>query len=135
MLKVVAGLGFRQQTSCQALHQVLEQALSAAAQGQRQPVALQALATAADKCSHPALTRLAARLALPVQAVSLARLCAQTAHASPHVPARYGAQSLAEAAALAAAGLGAVLASPRCTSDDGTATAAIAFCTPEPTSP
>ena len=50
-MKVVAGLGFRQQTSCQALHQVLEQALSAAAQGQRQPVALQALATAADKCA------------------------------------------------------------------------------------
>lgn len=134
-MKVVAGLGFRQQTSCQALHQVLEQALSAAAQGQRQPMALQALATAADKCSHPAFTQLAAKLALPVQAVPLARLCAQTAHTSPHVPARYGAQSLAEAAALAAAGLGAVLASHRHTSADGTATAAIAFCITERTTP
>ena len=68
-MKVVAGLGFRQQTSCQALHQVLEQALSAAAQGQRQPMALQALATAADKCSHPTFSQLAAKLALPVHAV------------------------------------------------------------------
>ncbi len=135
MVKVVAGLGFRQQTSCQALRQVLEHALGAAAQGQRQPMALQALATAADKCGHPAFTRLAAQLALPVQAVPLAQLGAQTARTSPHVPARYGSQSLAEAAALAAAGVGAVLAIERRISADGSATAAIAFCTPERTPP
>ena len=125
-MKVVAGLGFRQQTSCQALHQVLEQALSAAALGQRQPMALQALATAADKCSHPAFTQLAAKLALPVQAVPLAQLCAQTAHTSPHVPARYGAHSLAEAAALAGAGRGALLVAHKHISADRTATAAVA---------
>lgn len=132
-MRVVAGLGFRPQTSCQALRQVLEQAVRAVEHGRRMPMALQALATAQDKCGHPALTQLAAELGLPVAAVPLAQVRAQTTQASPHVPARYGAQSLAEAAALAAAGRHAVLATHRHISADGTATAAIAFSMPDRT--
>lgn len=135
----VAGFGFREQTSGQALEQALELALEhalRAAQGAQQaPVRLQALATADDKCGHPALVQLAARLGLPVRAVALERLREQPAQASARVPGRYGARSLAESAALAAAGAGAVLLSPRQISPDGTATAAIAFCPSDQNSP
>lgn len=125
---VIAGLGFRQQTSCQALRQALDAALAAAAAGQvGVALTLRALATADDKCQHPSLAQLAAELALPLHAVPLAQLAAQPAHASARVPARYGARSLAEAAALAAAGPGAVLACKRHVSTDGSATAAIAL--------
>lgn len=135
---LVAGFGFREQTSGPALEQALElaleHALRAAQDGQPAPLRLQALATADDKCGHPALVQLAATLGLPVQAVALERLREQPAQASNRVPGRYGARSLAESAALAAAGAGAVLLAPRQISPDGTATAAIAFCSPDRTS-
>lgn len=130
----VAGLGFRQQTSPQALRQVLDAALAAARQGGAE-LSLRALATADDKCQHPALVQLAADLALPLLPVPLAQLVAQDAQPSAHVPARYGARSLAEAAALAAAGPGAVLAGGRHVSADGSATAAIAVKTSQSLTP
>lgn len=123
----VAGLGFRAHTTSEALQNVLEQALRAAASGQPVPLVLRALATAEDKCSHPAFVQLAIERGLPVQSVPLALLAAQDLPPSEHVPARYGGHSLAEAAALAAAGQGAVLAVPRLISADGSATAAIAL--------
>jgi cobalt-precorrin 5A hydrolase len=102
------------------------------------PITLTALATAADKASHPALLQLAAELHLPITPVNLPQLASQAATPSAHVPARYGAHSVAEAAALAAAlAVAAVtsqagpdrarLLTPRCTSPDRLATAAIAF--------
>ncbi len=121
-----AGLGFRQQASAQALRQALDAALGAATQGGA-VLSLHALATADDKCHHPALVQLAAELALPLRPVPLAQLLTQDAQPSAHVPARYGARSLAEAAALGAAGTGAVLAGGRHVSADGSATAAIAI--------
>jgi len=123
----VAGLGFRACTTCEALQQVLEQALRTAASAQSSPVVLRALATAEDKCSHPAFVRLAAERGLPVQSVPLALLVVQDLPPSEQVPARYGSHSLAEAAALAAAGQGAALAAARHISADGSATAAIAL--------
>ena len=105
-----AGLGFRQQASPQALRQALRQALDAALRAATQGgavLSLHALATAEDKCHHPALVQLAAELALPLRPVPLAQLVAQDAQPSAHVPMRYGAHSLAEAAALGAAGPGA----------------------------
>jgi cobalt-precorrin 5A hydrolase len=123
----VAGLGFRAHTTCEALQQVLEQTLRTAERGQPLPVQLRALATAEDKCSHPAFVQLALERGLPVQPVPLALLAAQDLPPSEHVPARYGSHSLAEAASLAAAGQGAVLAAPRHISADGSATAAIAL--------
>lgn len=126
-MNVVAGFGFRQQVDSEALSQVLDEVLRAAEMLLKQPVSLQSLATAKDKCRHGAIVHLAAQLALPIHSVPLSMLCAQDARPSAWTPARYGSQSVAEAAALAAAGPGAVLAAQRHISADGRATAAIAF--------
>ncbi len=147
---MVAGLGFRAQCGVASLRAALNAALSAALDAAQQThgpastvsasgtssmsITLPALATAADKASHPALLQLAAELQLPITPVNLPLLASQAATPSAHVPARYGAHSVAEAAALAAAAM-AVRAEPvtaqllthRCTSPDHLATAAIAF--------
>ncbi len=111
----VAGLGFRAAAGEASLMAAL---MAAGLEG------VDALATAADKAA--ALRNLGARLGLPVIAVALADLTAVKLRASGRVPARYGAQSVAEAAALAAAGPGARLIVGRIASADGMAMAAIA---------
>ncbi len=125
----VAGLGFRAQCNVTSLRAALDAAL----QAHGKPITLTALATAADKTRHPALLQLAAELQLPIIPVTLPQLTSQAARPSAHVPARYGARSVAEAAALAAAGPSATLASTRCISPDRLATAAIAA--PQDTKP
>ena len=144
---MVAGLGFRAQCDVASLRAALNAALSAALDATQQtqgtssasgasgiPITLTALATAADKASHPALLQLAAELQLPITPVTLPQLARQAATPSAHVPTRYGAHSVAEAAALAATAMAvqagsaqAQLLTPRCTSPDRLATAAIAF--------
>ena len=144
---MVAGLGFRAQCTVASLRAALNAALSAALDATQQthgpastystssmPITLTALATAADKATHPALLQLAAELQLPITPVNLSQLVSQAATPSAHVPARYGAHSVAEAAALAATAMAvlagsaqAQLLTPRCTSPDRLATAAIAF--------
>ena len=144
---MVAGLGFRAQCDVASLRAALNAALSAALDAAQQaqgpastysasgmPITLTALATAADKASHPALLQLAAELQLPITPVNLPQLARQAAAPSAHVPTRYGAHSVAEAAALAATAMAvqagsaqAQLLTPRCTSPDRLATAAIAF--------
>jgi len=126
-MSMVVGLGFRPHTTGQALRQALVAAERTAQRRGPHHVPFEALATAADKHDHPALSQLATELGVPVVAVALAQLRAQDAQPSHYVPARYGAHSLAEAAALAAAGEGAVLVAQRHISTDGTATAAIAL--------
>ena len=111
----VAGIGFRSGAGVASLRA----ALAAAGGG------VQALATAEDKA--PALRALAAELGLPVIAVPAELIAAQdTPTRSPRVMARRGAGSLAEAAALAAAGPGARIVARRVTAPDRMATAAIA---------
>ena len=134
---MVAGLGFRAQCNVASLRAALNAALAAAQQVQgtsSTSITLTALTTAADKASHPALLQLAAELQLPITPVNLLKLASQAATPSAHVPARYGARSVAEAAALAAAAMivqigpvRAQLLTPRCASPDRMATAAIAF--------
>ena len=134
---MVAGLGFRAQCDAASLRAALNAALASAQQAQSissSPITLTALATAADKASHPALLQLAAELQLPITPVNLSQLASQAATPSAHVPTRYGAHSVAEAAALAAAAMTvqaepvrAQLLTPRCASPDRLATAAIAF--------
>ena len=140
---MVAGLGFRAQCNVASLRAALNAALNATQQAQGpastysasgMPITLTALATAADKASHPALLQLAAELQLPITPVNLSQLASQAATPSAHVPTRYGAHSVAEAAALAAAAMTvqaepvrAQLLTPRCASPDRLATAAIAF--------
>ncbi len=131
-MKTVAGLGFRADAGVASLRSALQAALSASASASAigSPPALTALATADDKATHPALAQLAAELALPVVAVPLAELAGHigtlSAAPSAHVPQRYGARSLAESSALAAAGPGARLLASRTVSADQMATAAIA---------
>jgi len=134
---MVAGLGFRAQCDAASLRAALNAALASAQQAQSissRPITLTALATAADKASHPALLQLAAELQLPITPVNRSQLASQAATPSAHVPTRYGAHSVAEAAALAAAAMTvqaetvrARLLTHRCTSPDRLATAAIAF--------
>ncbi|WP_212524210.1 cobalamin biosynthesis protein [Actibacterium sp. MT2.3-13A] len=113
----VAGIGFRKHAPVEALREALRLA--------GPPV--QALATAAHKAAAPQIARLAAELGVPLHAVPAAQLAAQkTLTQSPRQQAQFGTGSLAEAAALAAAGPGARLLAPRMASADGMATAAIA---------
>ncbi len=115
----VAGIGFR----CGATIGSLRAALRAA--GGTDGVTL--LATAAEKAAAPVLLALAAELGLPLRAIPRADLQAQiTATRSFWSLAVTGTGSLAEAAALAAAGPGSRLIGPRAVSPDGMATAALA---------
>jgi cobalt-precorrin 5A hydrolase len=113
----VAGFGFRNAASHTSLAEAL--ALAGGAQG------LTALATVQDKVAG--LQAFADGLGLPV--IGLQRTLLETILTptqSPRVKARFGTGSLAEAAALAAAGPGAQLLARRSQSADGAATAAIA---------
>ncbi len=115
----VAGLGFRREASIESLRDAL-----IAAGGTR---GLDALATATDKADAAVILTLARELGLtikPVSAEVLAR--AETSTRSARIEKMLGTGSLAEAAALAAAGQGARLISERSISRDRTATAAIA---------
>jgi cobalt-precorrin 5A hydrolase len=115
----VAGLGFRKEATIEALREALF-----AAGGAR---GLDALATATDKAEAAVIVALAHELGLTIKPVStevLARV--ETATHSTRVETMFGTGSLAEAAALAAAGRRARLVSARSVSRDKTATAAIA---------
>ncbi|MFZ1662192.1 MAG: cobalamin biosynthesis protein [Paracoccaceae bacterium] len=113
----VAGLGFRGAATFESLNNALEKA-----GGQ-----VEALATAETKAGAPAIRILAKALELPLLSISRDRLSEQvTLTQSEKVAVRFGTGSVAEAAALAAAGEGAWLLGPRVISDDGLATAAIA---------
>ena len=114
---IVAGFGFRSGVTLGALQDALARA--GGAEG------VTHLATLAAKAHG--LAELSAALGLPVVAVAaeaLAGLVVVTQ--SDRVAALYGTGSVAEAAALVAAGPGARLRGPRAVSTDGTATAAIA---------
>ena len=129
-MKLVAGLGFKAGCEAASLRGALHAALEAASIATRQPFTLEhlrALATADDKAKHPALLQLAAELQVPIHPVPVPTLADQPASPSAHVPERYGAHSVAEAAALAAAGPSATLLGGRSISPDRMATAALAF--------
>lgn len=112
-----AGLGFRSAATLESLKDAL----------QRAGGNVEVLATAEVKAGQPAVLTLADALGLPLLAISRERLAAEeTLTHSPQVETRFGIGSVAEAAALAAAGPGARLVGPRVVSGDGLATAAIA---------
>ena len=114
---IVAGFGFRSGTSLAALQDALD--LAGGADG------VTHLATLAAKAAG--LEPLGRHLGLPVLALSPEALRDQpTPTRSARVALLHGTGSVAEAAALAAAGPGARLRGPRMASRDGTATAAIA---------
>jgi cobalt-precorrin 5A hydrolase len=115
----VAGLGFRHDVTLASLREAL-----AAAGG---PDDLAAIATVSDKAETAALKLLAHELNVPIRPVAADVLAGiATSTQSEFIKAKFGTGSLAEAAALAAAGRGARLVSMRTVSKDRTATAAIA---------
>lgn len=116
---IVAGFGFRAGATVESLADALGRA------GGSEGVA--ALATAADKARAAPFVRFAEALSLPVHAIDAASLAGQeTATRSAVSLAARDTGSVAEAAALAAAGQGARLIAPRVVSGDGMATCALA---------
>lgn len=114
---IVAGFGFRSETTLAALQDALARAGG--------PQGVTHLATLAAKA--PTLALLGEATGLPVIALSPEALHSQPVLSqSDRVEALHATGSVAEASALAAAGPGAKLRGPRSVSADGTATAAIA---------
>jgi len=114
----VAGIGFRHGVTLASLREALVAA---------GPEGIAAVATISGKAQTPALQSLAREFDLPIRAIPADILAGiLTPTQSELVKARFGAGSVAEAAALAAAGARARLVSTRTVSKDRTATAAIA---------
>jgi cobalt-precorrin 5A hydrolase len=115
---IVAGFGFRASATVASL----QSALSLATDG-----AIDALAAPDDKCTAPCLTDLSNTTGLPILPVSAEALAnVKTTTQSAHSLRTRGTGSVAEAAALAAAGPDAKLLTIRHISDDNLATCAIA---------
>ncbi|MHC6152572.1 cobalamin biosynthesis protein [Bradyrhizobium elkanii] len=115
----VAGLGFRRDAGVASLRDALD-----AAGGSD---GLAAIATVSDKADAAALRDLARELGLPVRSIPAGILAEiKTATLSELIKSRFGTGSVAEAAAIAAAGRGARLISARAASQDRMAIAAIA---------
>ena len=118
---LTAGFGFRAGAGVDSLRAAL-----ALAEGAGPRATL--FATAAQKADHPALLALAAERGAAVLAIAARDLAGvETLTRSARIQAMFGTGSLAEAAALAAAGAGARLLAPRAASPDGAATAALAI--------
>ncbi|KWV53327.1 precorrin methylase [Bradyrhizobium macuxiense] len=115
----VAGLGFRRDATLASLRDAL-----LAAGGFE---GLAAVATVSDKADAPVLKSLAHELGLPIRSIPADMLAdIVTATQSELITEKFGTGSVAEAAAVAAAGRGARLISARSVSRDRMATAAIA---------
>ena len=111
--RFTAGIGLTSRAGEAALIACLEAALQRL---DLTPADLAAIATLSDKAAEPALSALATRLRLPLIAVpraALQRAGAGCASHSDRVVTLHGVGSVAEAAALAAAGSGARLVLPR----------------------
>lgn len=116
---IVAGFGFRGAATADSLRDALGRAA-----GNRR---VDALAAPVDKAGAACLIALAQSLFLPIRGITPAALVAEgTVTEAPRVRALRGTGSVAEAAALAAAGPGARLLSARCVSGDRMAAAALA---------
>jgi cobalt-precorrin 5A hydrolase len=118
----VAGIGFRGQAEVASLREALDAAIAKAGGGK-----VDALVTEAAKARTPVFRDLAQALGVPGLGVSIEDLGAMiTPTQSARVSDMFGTGSLAEAAALVAAGPGARLVAERVVSQDGMGTAAIA---------
>jgi len=117
---IVAGFGFRGAATAESLRDAL-----ARAAGERR---VTAFAAPADKAQAACLDQLADEMGIAVHAIAASDLSRQTtATEAPPVRAARGTGSVAEAAALAAAGPGGRLLAPRSISADRLATCAIAI--------
>ena len=116
---IVAGFGFRRAATSASLADALDQA--------REGLRADLFATVAAKCAAPCLVDLARARDTNIAAIPAETLAAQDvlSRSSASI-ASHGTGSVAEAAALAAAGADAQLLGPRTVSADGMATCAIA---------
>lgn len=115
----VAGLGFKRDVTLASLREAL-----LAAGGSE---GLAAVATVSDKADAEVLKQLARECGVPIKAIAAEMLAGiDTPTQSNLIAKKFGTGSVAEAAALAAAGPGARLIATRVVSQDRTATAAIA---------
>lgn len=115
----VAGLGFKRDVTLASLREAL-----LAAGG---PDGLAAVATVSDKADAEPLKQLARECGVPIRAIPANMLAGiDTPTQSNFIAEKFGTGSVAEAAALAAAGPRARLIATRAISQDRTATAAIA---------
>ncbi|CAN7721555.1 cobalamin biosynthesis protein [Acidovorax sp. LjRoot66] len=121
---LVVGVGLRAQATPAAL-QALWLRAQALLPGQADCFC--AVAVLQGKATHPALADWLGLASAPVLAVPVEPMRHQpVATQSPRLQARYGTGSVAEAAALAAAGPHAQLLVPRLVAEDGSATLAVA---------
>ncbi len=122
---IVAGLGFRHATPAAEIVALVERAFREAAL----PLArLRHLATAADRAGEPAIRAAAAqfgRALVPVPPEALEAADEGVVTRSARIVAARGVGSVAEAAALAAAGPGATLRTPRIASAGATCALAL----------
>lgn len=122
--RLTAGIGFRRATGADEIAALI---IAALGQVGAERADLTAIATAADRAAEPAMTGAAARFGLspcPIAPEALAARDADLVTRSARIEHLRGVGSLAEAAALAAAGPGSRLALPRIAS--GGATCALA---------
>ncbi|MEZ5888769.1 MAG: cobalamin biosynthesis protein [Xanthobacteraceae bacterium] len=127
---IVAGIGCRKGTSAQEIDAAIDAALK---QARIAPSELDAMATSDGKGSEPGIIEAAAGRGVELVLVRPADLEAAAPRAqshSPRVQAMFNVPSVAEAAALAAAGDDATLVVPRLSM--GPATCAIAATEPKP---
>lgn len=113
----VAGIGFRVGAPLQSLQEVL-------AKAEELGGTVTALATIQKKCADPTLLALAHERGLPVHAADVTGV--ETPTRSQRIMDMHGTGSVAEAAALVAAGPRSTITVRRISSADGMATAAIA---------
>ncbi|SFG37657.1 cobalamin biosynthesis protein [Methylobacterium gossipiicola] len=119
---VVAGIGFRRATAADEILALVARALVP------QPLPLGCLVTAADRADEPAIRAAAAALRVPLIGVPAEDLIAvddRVVTRSARITATRGVGSVAEAAALAAAGPGATLLGPRIASAGATCALAL----------
>lgn len=117
---IVAGFGFQSAATAASLRDALSETGS--------QTTVDAIATIDDKTCAKGFRTLAADMSLPIIAVSAPALRKQVTQTQSAVSqGARGTGSVAEAAALAAAGPGAKLLAPRVKSSDGKATCALAI--------
>ncbi|AYO85721.1 precorrin methylase [Methylobacterium brachiatum] len=123
--RIVAGIGFRRGTSAEEIAALIACALGTIGAGRTD---LAAVATAADRAADPSICQAAAAFGLsprPVEAPALEACDTRVVTRSARIARLRGVGSLAEAAALAAAGPESRLALPRIASAGATCALAI----------
>jgi cobalt-precorrin 5A hydrolase len=117
---IAAGVGFRRETGCD---EIVDLVLRAMGEASLAPQRLARLATAAARAGEPCFLDAAKRLNVEpcgIERKAMQRVAPALHTVSPRVQALYGVGSVAEAAALAAAGEGAELLLPRIASAGAT---------------